>query len=417
MKYTDNAINIITTKTFKGIGRAWIIKNLMGNESIETIVSILNKKSKQDNVITIDDLASSSNAIQESTTTNESKKVLPEETSSDVNDFSTKFDKKKVSQDKVEVTKVTDPARVQELSGYMKQSLNKSYTSIEYKNRTVYDIVVGRPEKGTRKVKGADGKLVDEEYDTGSTVYDRFMGDNTADITRNNKYYHSFYVNDKTSFGYNTISVRDTYLIDNGDKTLSYSKMYDSNRDFPDRISYKAYIVDRNLEAENISFSYMDVIGNGEESEIAEESIDNNSYYTYKTLISFDKALDIANINKDILRLSDTSGYKTVIKLYFDRNTFDLKKSEIFLKNTLDKIQKDKDLGYSLQANTCSNVVDIVSTENNTVVNIPDVILQKLPQDILANLDNENKLNKDNSVDSGLIMDGDFTVYGENKSN
>lgn len=368
-------------------------------------------------VITIDDLASSSNAIQESTTTNESKKALPEETSSDVNDFSTKFDKKKVSQDKVEITKVTDPAMVQELSGYMKQSLNKSYTSIEYKNRTVYDIVVGRPEKGTRKVKGADGKLIDEEYDTGSTVYDRFMGDNTADITRNNKYYHSFYVNDKTSFGYNTISVRDTYLIDNGDKTLSYSKMYDSNRDFPDRISYKAYIVDRNLEAENISFSYMDVIGNGEESEIAEESIDNNSYYTYKTLISFDKALDIANINKDILRLSDTSGYKTVIKLYFDRNTFDLKKSEIFLKNTLDKIQKEKNLGYSLQANTCSNIVGIVSTENNTVVNIPDVILQKLPQDILANLDNENKLNKDNSVDSGLIMDGDFTVYGENKTN
>lgn len=368
-------------------------------------------------VITIDDLASSSNAIQESATTNESKKILPEETSSDVNDFSTKFDKKKVSQDKVEVTKVTDPARVQELSGYMKQSLNKSYKSIEYKNRTVYDIVVGRPEKGTRKVTNDDGKLIDEEYDTGNTVYDRFMGDNTADITRNNKYYHSLYVDDKTSFGYNTISVRDTYLIDSGDKTLSYSKMYDSNRDFPDRISYKAYIVDRNLEAENISFSYMDVIGNGEESEIAEESIDNNSYYTYKTLISFDKALDIANINKDILRLSDTSGYKTVIKLYFDRNTFDLKKSEIFLKNTLDKIQKDKDLGYSLQANTCSNIVDIVSTENNTVVNIPDVILQKLPQDILANLDNENKLNKDNSVDSGLIMDGDFTVYGENKSN
>lgn len=368
-------------------------------------------------VITIDDLASSSNAIQESTVTDESKKALPEETSSDVNDFSTKFDKKKVSQDKVEITKVTDPARVQELSGYMKQSLNKSYKSIEYKNRTVYDIVVGRPEKGTRKVTSDDGKLIDEEYDTGNTVYDRFMGDNTADITRNNKYYHSLYVNDKTSFGYNTISVRDTYLIDNGDKTLSYSKMYDSNRDFPDRISYKAYIVDRNLEAENISFSYMDVIGNGEKREVAEESIDNNSYYTYKTLISFDRALDIANINKDILRLNDTSGYKTVIKLYFDRNTFDLKKSEIFLKNTLDKIQKDKDLGYSLQANTCSNIVDIVSTENNTVVNIPDVILQKLPQDILANLDNENKLNKDNSVDSGLIMDGDFTVYGENKTN
>lgn len=370
-------------------------------------------------VMTIEELASSSDAYTEesetSTETDETKKHI-EETTEEVNDFSTKFDKRVVTPDKVEVVKVTDQERINELSGFMKASLNKTYTSIEYRNRTIYDIVVGRPEKGSRTVKGEDGNAVKEEYDTGNTVYDRFMGDNTADITRNNKYYHSLYVNDKTSFGYNTINVRDTYLIDNGEKTLSYSKMYDSNRDFPDRISYKAYIVDRNLEAENISFVYMDVLGNGEEFEVAEETADNSSFYTYKTLISLDKALEIANINKDILRLDDITGYKTVIKLYFDRNTFDLKRAEVFLKNTLDKIQKEKNLGYSLQANSCSNVIDIISTENNTVVDIPEVILKKLPQDILANLDTENKLNKDNSIDSGLIMDGDFTVYGESKS-
>lgn len=370
-------------------------------------------------VMTIEELASSSNTYTEEsetdTKTDETKKHI-EETTEEVNDFSTKFDKRVVTPDKVEVVKVTDQERINELSGFMKASLNKTYTSIEYRNRTIYDIVVGRPEKGSRTVKGEDGKAVKEEYDTGNTVYDRFMGDNTADITRNNKYYHSLYVNDKTSFGYNTINVRDTYLIDNGEKTLSYSKMYDSNRDFPDRISYKAYIVDRNLEAENISFVYMDVLGNGEEFEVAEENADNSNFYTYKTLISLDKALEIANINKDILRLDDVSGYKTVIKLYFDRNTFDLKRAEVFLKNTLDKIQKEKNLGYSLQANSCSNVIDILSTENNTVVDIPEVILKKLPQDILANLDTENKLNKDNSIDSGLIMDGDFTVYGESKS-
>lgn len=370
-------------------------------------------------VMTIEELASSSNTYTEEsetdTETDETKKHI-EETTEEVNDFSTKFDKRVVTPDKVEVVKVTDQERINELSGFMKASLNKTYTSIEYRNRTIYDIVVGRPEKGSRTVKGEDGKAIKEEYDTGNTVYDRFMGDNTADITRNNKYYHSLYVNDKTSFGYNTINVRDTYLIDNGEKTLSYSKMYDSNRDFPDRISYKAYIVDRNLEAENISFVYMDVLGNGEEFEVAEENADNSNFYTYKTLISLDKALEIANINKDILRLDDVSGYKTVIKLYFDRNTFDLKRAEVFLKNTLDKIQKEKNLGYSLQANSCSNVIDIISTENNTVVDIPEVILKKLPQDILANLDTENKLNKDNSIDSGLIMDGDFTVYGENKS-
>lgn len=34
MKYSDNAINIIATKSFKNIGRAWINKNLKGNENV-----------------------------------------------------------------------------------------------------------------------------------------------------------------------------------------------------------------------------------------------------------------------------------------------------------------------------------------------------------------------------------------------
>ena len=46
MKYTDNSINILTTKSYKGIGNAWIVKNLKGNESIDTIVNLLNKTIK-----------------------------------------------------------------------------------------------------------------------------------------------------------------------------------------------------------------------------------------------------------------------------------------------------------------------------------------------------------------------------------
>jgi len=46
MKYTDNALNILTTKSYKGIGNAWIVKNLKGKESVETIVSLLNKTIK-----------------------------------------------------------------------------------------------------------------------------------------------------------------------------------------------------------------------------------------------------------------------------------------------------------------------------------------------------------------------------------
>ena len=55
MRYTDNAINIITAKTYKGIGRAWINKVLKGNENVATIVGLLNSKSRQESVITIDD--------------------------------------------------------------------------------------------------------------------------------------------------------------------------------------------------------------------------------------------------------------------------------------------------------------------------------------------------------------------------
>lgn len=46
MKYTDNSLNILTTKSYKGIGNAWIAKNLKGNEKVETIVSLLNKSIK-----------------------------------------------------------------------------------------------------------------------------------------------------------------------------------------------------------------------------------------------------------------------------------------------------------------------------------------------------------------------------------
>jgi len=65
MKYTDNAINILTAKTYKGIGRAWIVKNLKGNESIEEIVYLLNNKSKQSEEITIDDFEFNKNLILE----------------------------------------------------------------------------------------------------------------------------------------------------------------------------------------------------------------------------------------------------------------------------------------------------------------------------------------------------------------
>lgn len=55
MKFTENAINVMAARTFKGIGRAWIIKNLSTPKSEAEIVRLLSKVSKKgDGQITVD---------------------------------------------------------------------------------------------------------------------------------------------------------------------------------------------------------------------------------------------------------------------------------------------------------------------------------------------------------------------------
>ena len=68
MNYSENAINIVTAKTYKGIGRAWVVKNLKGNEKVNTIVSLLNSSSKEAYAITIDDFERDREKIKESLT-------------------------------------------------------------------------------------------------------------------------------------------------------------------------------------------------------------------------------------------------------------------------------------------------------------------------------------------------------------
>lgn len=63
MRYTENAINIITMKEYKGIGRAWVVKNIKGNESVDEIVKLLNTKSKQEYEITTNNFDMKRNEI------------------------------------------------------------------------------------------------------------------------------------------------------------------------------------------------------------------------------------------------------------------------------------------------------------------------------------------------------------------
>ena len=52
---SDNAINVMASRIYKGIGRAWIVKNLSVPKSEGEIVRLLNSTSKVDVEITIED--------------------------------------------------------------------------------------------------------------------------------------------------------------------------------------------------------------------------------------------------------------------------------------------------------------------------------------------------------------------------
>ncbi len=39
MKISENALNILAAKTYRGIGRAWIVKRFQCNESTRNIVA------------------------------------------------------------------------------------------------------------------------------------------------------------------------------------------------------------------------------------------------------------------------------------------------------------------------------------------------------------------------------------------
>ena len=55
MNYSENALTILTLKQYKGIGKAWIIKNYKDNLPIELIINLLNKDSKEAVPITRED--------------------------------------------------------------------------------------------------------------------------------------------------------------------------------------------------------------------------------------------------------------------------------------------------------------------------------------------------------------------------
>ncbi len=55
MNLTDNALNVMAARTFKGIGRAWLARNLNSAKPVDEIVALINQSSKSAPPISADD--------------------------------------------------------------------------------------------------------------------------------------------------------------------------------------------------------------------------------------------------------------------------------------------------------------------------------------------------------------------------
>lgn len=64
MKFTENAINVMAARTYKGIGKAWITKNLSTSKSESEIVELLNSSSKFSNPLTVEEFNGKKNLIK-----------------------------------------------------------------------------------------------------------------------------------------------------------------------------------------------------------------------------------------------------------------------------------------------------------------------------------------------------------------
>lgn len=51
MKFTDNALHVLAAMTYKGIGRAWVVQNVKGNESSDRLTALLNQSAKEGRLI------------------------------------------------------------------------------------------------------------------------------------------------------------------------------------------------------------------------------------------------------------------------------------------------------------------------------------------------------------------------------
>lgn len=289
-------------------------------------------------------------------------------------------------------TKIEDEAKQQEVIAAIRGKLNEAHSSLSSVGTVNFEMI---------------------QLDKASYAPKRYIANINRTVKKTGKVYSVESLSDETYKGVESLTNRKTYLIDSGERTLSYSKKYDSTLEDGSKKSWLAVIVDKDIENEPINLSEIDKALDLSLFEVGEETNDNIESYTLTCYIPIYSELELMGINPDSVLVSkDNSGeYKGTIKIYADKSDYTIHKIEFSGKKAMDVYYNNTytasgESSEEVKIQKCRASFKL-GDYSDLKIDIPKEIEEKLPEDAKAAAESFVTPTEDKE---SISLDGDFSL-------
>lgn len=289
-------------------------------------------------------------------------------------------------------TKIEDEAKQQEVIAAIRGKLNEAHSSLSSVGTVNFEMI---------------------QLDKASYAPKRYIANINRTVKKTGKVYSVESLSDETYKGVESLTNRKTYLIDSGERTLSYSKKYDSTLEDGSKKPWLAVIVDKDIENEPINLSEIDKALDLSLFEVGEETNDNIESYTLTCYIPIYSELELMGINPDSVLVSkDNSGeYKGTIKIYADKSDYTIHKIEFSGKKAMDVYYNNTytasgESSEEVKIQKCRASFKL-GDYSDLKIDIPKEIEEKLPEDAKAAAESFVTPTEDKE---SISLDGDFSL-------
>lgn len=289
-------------------------------------------------------------------------------------------------------TKIEDEAKQQEVIAAIRGKLNEAHSSLSSVGTVNFEMI---------------------QLDKASYAPKRYIANINRTVKKTGKVYSVESLSDETYKGVESLTNRKTYLIDSGERTLSYSKKYDSTLEDGSKKPWLAVIVDKDIENEPINLSEVDKVLDLSLFEVGEETNDNIESYTLTCYIPIYSELELMGINPDSVLVSkDNSGeYKGTIKIYADKSDYTIHKIEFSGKKAMDVYYNNTytasgESSEDVKIQKCRASFKL-GDYSDLKIDIPKEIEEKLPEDAKAAAESFVTPTEDKE---SISLDGDFSL-------